>query len=69
MLPPNILAPQTPISHITLKSAIDISKSPPNPPKKHDPNTDAHNAAENDAGYSLNAADDAAYTKLIQLSL
>ena len=70
MLPPNILAPQTPISHIYWEVAINIAKLPPTPKKNMTPNTDAPDADDNDYANSPYAADyDADYTKPIQLSL
>ena len=63
MLPPKILSPKTPISHIHWEIAINVAKIPPTP-KTITPNTDAPDADAPNA-----ADDDDAYTKSIHLYL
>ena len=69
-----MMAPQTPISHIHLETAVNIAKFPPTPenmtPNNDAPDADSPNSSGNDA-YDYPYADDydAAYPKLIHLSL
>ena len=63
MPPPNIMAPQTPISHIHLEIAINVAKLPPTP-KNMTPNTDAHNTDAPNAAENYDT-----YTKSTQLHL